>query len=216
MMPSRVRTAADIDCARAAPAKMASHTTSTSAYTSGFPPEAQAQLILGEICSGAVTFTSISRSGGGLTQGAVARGVDLLQAKRLIARDLPLSTRRSLEARYRVTDPYLQFWLRFIGPHLPEIERRRGDRITAMLHSSSPTPRGSREPASQRNGLPYPEMGPSRARRRCGARGVRNVTQTVSDPLRCGVGERRGVGVRRGASRLRRRRCQSHFHDPPR
>jgi AAA+ ATPase superfamily predicted ATPase len=98
-----------------------------------FPTEAQAGIILGQIGSGAVTFTTITRAGGGLTQAAVGRGVELLQAKRLIARDLPLSTRRSREARYRVTDPYLQFWLRFIGPYLPEIERGRGDRVTDRI-----------------------------------------------------------------------------------
>lgn len=107
-----------------------------------FPTEAQAQLILGEIGSGAVTFTTISRAGGGLTHAAVARGVDLLQAKRLIARDMPLSTGRSREARYRVTDPYLQFWLRFIGPYLPEIERGRGDRVTDRIRRHWTTWRG--------------------------------------------------------------------------
>lgn len=94
-----------------------------------FPVEAQARSILGEIGSGAVTYTNITRAGGGMTAASVSRGLDVLGSKRMVAKDLPLSTRPSREARYRVTDPYLQFWLRFIGPHLPEIERRRSDRV---------------------------------------------------------------------------------------
>src|SRR5262249_29014848 len=31
------------------------------------------------------------------------------------------------------TDPYLRFWLRFIQPHLPEIERLRGDLTLARI-----------------------------------------------------------------------------------
>lgn len=107
-----------------------------------FPTEAQAGDILREIGSGAVTFTNIARAGGGLSQAAVARGVDVLGAKRMVARDLPLSTRRSKEARYRVTDPYLQFWMRFIGPHLPEIERGRSDRVLDRIRSDWTTWRG--------------------------------------------------------------------------
>ena len=35
--------------------------------------------------------------------------------------------RRRRETRYAVADPYLRFWLSFLGPHLAEIERGRGD-----------------------------------------------------------------------------------------
>lgn len=107
-----------------------------------FPTEAQAGDVLSEIGSEAVTFTDIARAGGGLSQVAVARGVDVLGAKRMVARDLPLSTRRSREARYRVTDPYLLFWLRFIGPHLPEIERGRSDRVLDRIRDNWTTGRG--------------------------------------------------------------------------
>ncbi|MGC4755945.1 DUF234 domain-containing protein [Micromonospora trifolii] len=40
---------------------------------------------------------------------------------------VPLSTKPSRETRYVVADPYLRFWLSFLGPHLSEIERGRGD-----------------------------------------------------------------------------------------
>jgi hypothetical protein len=43
-------------------------------------------------------------------------------------RQVPLSIKPSKEARYRVSDPYMKFWLKFVGPYLPEIDRGRGDR----------------------------------------------------------------------------------------
>ena len=49
--------------------------------------------------------------------------------KRVVVKDVPLSTKPSSETRYRVADPYLRFWLKFIGPHLAEIERGRADRV---------------------------------------------------------------------------------------
>jgi hypothetical protein len=41
--------------------------------------------------------------------------------------ELPLSTKPSKDRRYRVTDPYLRFWLRFLADYTGEIERGRGD-----------------------------------------------------------------------------------------
>ena len=75
--------------------------------------------------------TSIARAAGGLYASSLGRSLELLIAKRIVVRDIPLSTAPSKEARYRVADPYLSFWLRFIGPHLAEIERGRGDRVLA-------------------------------------------------------------------------------------
>ena len=64
------------------------------------------------------------------------------RSRRVERHDLPLSAKASKEARYRVTDPYLQFWLRFIGPSMPEIERGRGDRTLARVRESWTTWRG--------------------------------------------------------------------------
>ena len=41
--------------------------------------------------------------------------------------ELPLSRRPSKERRFRVADPYLRFWLRFLAGYTHEIERGRGD-----------------------------------------------------------------------------------------
>ena len=98
-----------------------------------FPVEAQARVVLGQVGAGEVTFTTIARAAGGLQRASANRSLELLMTKRMVAKDLPLSTVPSGEARYRVTDPYLRFWLRFIGPHMAEIERGRGDRVLARI-----------------------------------------------------------------------------------
>jgi len=107
-----------------------------------FPSEVQARVVLEQIGAGERTFTNIARAAGGLQASSVTRTLELLANKRVVARDVPLSTRPSKEARYRVADPYLRFWLRFVGPHLAEIERGRGDRVLARIRSDWTTWRG--------------------------------------------------------------------------
>ncbi|MBB2913905.1 hypothetical protein FHS43_005214 [Streptosporangium becharense] len=92
-----------------------------------FPATTQAGEVLRAIGSGERTFTNIARSAGGISHSTLSRAADLLISKGIVTGELPLSTRPSKERRYRVTDPYLRFWLRFLGPHMPEVERRRGD-----------------------------------------------------------------------------------------
>lgn len=107
-----------------------------------FPAEAQARSVLTQIGAGEVTFTNIARAAGGLQQMSAKRSLDLLGKKYVVAKELPLSTATSHEARYRVADPYLRFWLRFIGPYMPEIERGRGDRVLTRIVRDWATWRG--------------------------------------------------------------------------
>lgn len=106
------------------------------ALAAEFPPDAQARTVLGTIGSGERTFTGIGNRAGGLQQASLDRALKALVAKRVVARDQPLSTKASRETRYRVADPYLRFWLTFLGPHMPEIERGRGDRVLARITES--------------------------------------------------------------------------------
>ncbi|HEX5543334.1 MAG TPA: ATP-binding protein [Micromonospora sp.] len=92
-----------------------------------FPDYVHARQVLSAIGSGERTFTNIARAAGGISGTTLTRATEFLTAKRLVAAELPISMRPSRERRYRVIDPYLKFWLRFIQPHLPEIERMRGD-----------------------------------------------------------------------------------------
>lgn len=107
-----------------------------------FPTEAQARTVLSAVGSGERTFTAIGRAAGGIQAASLNRALTLLAAKRVIAVDEPISTKPSKERRYRVADPYLRFWLTFLGPHLDEIERGRGDRVVARIRTSWTSWRG--------------------------------------------------------------------------
>jgi len=107
-----------------------------------FPADAQARAVLAQIGAGEVTFTKIARAAGGLQKASANRSLELLLKKRVIAKEKPLSTAPSSDPRYRVADPYLRFWLRFIGPHMAEIERGRGDRVLERIRGDWMTWRG--------------------------------------------------------------------------
>ncbi|WP_322778524.1 ATP-binding protein [Frankia sp. Cas4] len=106
------------------------------ALAAEFPVEAQARGVLGVIGSGERAFSLIGRAAGGIAQGSLSRALQLLTAKRLVTAMVPLSTRPSRETRYLIADPYLRFWLTFLGPYLHEIERGRGDLVLARIESS--------------------------------------------------------------------------------
>ena len=106
-----------------------------------FPHEAQARDVLSVIGHGERTFSSI-QSRSGLYEMSLSRSLDVLVAKRVISKDLPLTLAASRNARYRINDSYLRFWLSFIGPYLHEIERGRGDRVVERIRAQWPTWRG--------------------------------------------------------------------------
>jgi uncharacterized protein len=112
------------------------------ALAAEFPTGAQAHIILRAIGHGERTFSLIARAAGDLNPGSLKRSLDLLIDKRIVEADLPLSTKPSKETRYRVADPHLRFWLSFLGPGLPAIERGRGDQVLAAIRRSWPSWRG--------------------------------------------------------------------------
>ncbi len=133
------------------------------ALTAEFPADTQARRVLSAVGSGERTFTAIGQRAGGMPQSSLNRALTLLRDKRVVAADQPLSTKATKETRYRVADPYLRFWLTFIGPHMPEIERARGDRLLSRIQRSWTSWRGraiepviraslDRLPAAQRAG----------------------------------------------------------------
>ena len=103
------------------------------ALAAEFPTEAQARTVLSAIGNGERTFSLIGRAAGDLNPGALSRSLEILTSKRLVEARLPLSTQPSKETRYYVADPYLRFWLSFIGPNVPKIERGRGDQVLAAI-----------------------------------------------------------------------------------
>lgn len=107
-----------------------------------FPAELQAREVLRAIGAGEATFTGIGGRAG-IAQTPLARSLDLLvNRKRIVAAVRPLSAKPSRETRYFVADPYLRFWLRFIGPNMEEIERGRGELVAEEIREAWPQYRG--------------------------------------------------------------------------
>lgn len=106
------------------------------ALAAEFPADVQARTVLTQIGTGETTFTNIQKAAGGLQPTSLKRSLEHLVDKRVVAKDLPLSTKTSSESRYRVADPSLRFWLRFIGPNRSKIDRGRGDLVLADIRKS--------------------------------------------------------------------------------
>ncbi|NIK56900.1 DUF234 domain-containing protein [Kribbella shirazensis] len=107
-----------------------------------FPPRALGGEVLRAIGSGERTFSNIARSAGGLAHTSLTRAMQVLADKGIVVGELPVSLRPSKERRYRITDPYLRFWLTFLAPHMAEIERMRGDLTQARIKENWSSWRG--------------------------------------------------------------------------
>jgi len=128
------------------------------ALAAEFPAEAQARTVLSAIGNGERTFTLIGRAAGGLNPGALSRSLDILNNKRLIGAHLPLSTHPSKDTRYHVADAHLRFWLSFIAPGMPAIERGRGDQVLTAIKGKWTSWRGRAvEPVVRESLLRLPE-----------------------------------------------------------
>jgi AAA+ ATPase superfamily predicted ATPase len=112
------------------------------ALAAEFPAESLARTVLAAIGSGERTFSLIARTAGNLPPTSLTRALRLLTDKRVVQASTPLSTRPSHETRYAVADPHLRFWLAFLEPHLPEIERGRGDLVLDRIRSAWTSWRG--------------------------------------------------------------------------
>lgn len=98
------------------------------------PEGVQARTVLTAIGGyGERTFSGIQQAAGGLLPTSLSRALDLLTTKRIVAVDQPLSTKAQKEPRYRIDDPALRFWLPFVEPALPEVDRGRGDLALARV-----------------------------------------------------------------------------------
>lgn len=112
------------------------------ALAAEFPVETQAREVLGAIGAGETTFTAIG-SRVGIPQGSLARSLEILvERKRVVRAERPLSSKTPSDTRYSVADPYLRFWLRFVGPSMDEIERGRGALVAERIRTAWPTYRG--------------------------------------------------------------------------
>ncbi|MEU7633898.1 ATP-binding protein [Nocardia sp. NPDC049220] len=105
-----------------------------------FPESSRSRAVLEAIGSGERTYGAIAARAGGsgvLPAGTLSPLLNALQAKRIVAADLPLSTKPDTKnKRYRIADSYLRFWLAFLERGIPLIERGRGDLALERIERS--------------------------------------------------------------------------------
>jgi AAA+ ATPase superfamily predicted ATPase len=99
-----------------------------------FPDARQTRRVLAAIGGqpvGVSSFTQVAGrlpEEGGTAQTAVTRAIGVLEGKGVVAVDVPYgSGRASRLRRYRVADPYLRFWFRFVEGQQSHITRGRAD-----------------------------------------------------------------------------------------
>jgi uncharacterized protein len=109
---------------------------------------ASARLVLDAIGAdevGLVNFSAIAATlgGGKGAETAVTRSMKVLaDVKQIVAVDFPGGRLDSRLKRYRIADPYLRFWFRFIEPQLRNIEIGRPDLAIDAFRRSWPSWRG--------------------------------------------------------------------------
>lgn len=118
-------------------------TTALRIMASEFESELQAARVIEAIGHGESAYSRI-QARSGVKGNTLTDALDVLVAKKgLVAKDLPYAVPAGKKAaRYRVVDPYLRFWLRFVGPHLDELSRGRPDLVIARIERDWGTYRG--------------------------------------------------------------------------
>jgi AAA+ ATPase superfamily predicted ATPase len=106
-----------------------------------FPADLQASQVLRAIGAGDRSFSTIAARAG-IAATPLTRALSLLADKRVIATDLPTAVKTGTVSRYRVSDPYLRFWLRFVEHAVSDIQRGRPDLATSRVASGWVSYRG--------------------------------------------------------------------------
>jgi AAA+ ATPase superfamily predicted ATPase len=109
-----------------------------------FTTEIQARQVLEGIGHGETTFTNIARRSGITNSRSLTLALEVLvESKRLVQAELPFAAPPGKKnKRYTVIDPYLRFWLRFVGPNLDEIDRGRSDLVLERIERGWSSYRG--------------------------------------------------------------------------
>jgi AAA+ ATPase superfamily predicted ATPase len=109
-------------------------TTALRIMASEFERELQARKVIEAIGHGETAYTRIQSRAGVKGNTLTAALEVLVEGKRLVARDLPYAVPPGkTAAKYSVVDPYLRFWLRFVGPHIAELSRGRSDLVIERI-----------------------------------------------------------------------------------
>lgn len=102
-----------------------------------FPVELQARAVLEVLGRGAsaVSWRTL-QDACGLNEGSLTRSMNtLIDDLRLVERRRPLAGKRSRLTRFDIIDPYLRFWLTFVGPSMEMVLRGRGDQVAGLIAS---------------------------------------------------------------------------------
>jgi AAA+ ATPase superfamily predicted ATPase len=117
-------------------------TTALRIMASEFESELQAAKVIDAIGHGEVVYSRI-QTRSGVKGNTLNDALEVLVEKRLIAKEFPYAIPPGKKApRYTVVDPYLRFWLRFVGPHMDELSRGRSDLAIARIERDWETYRG--------------------------------------------------------------------------
>jgi uncharacterized protein len=109
-------------------------TTALRVMASEFERELQAARVIEAIGHGETAYSRIQSRSGVKGNTLTAALAVLIEAKRLVAKQLPYAAPPGkTAARYTVIDPYLRFWLRFVGPHMAELSRARPDLVVDRI-----------------------------------------------------------------------------------
>jgi hypothetical protein len=105
------------------------------------PGSVQARAVLAAIGNGERTWSGIraAMSSGAepMAASSLTNALRLLEAKRVVAVDTPLSAKPAeKERRYRIADPYLRFYLAYLAAGLPLVERGRADLLLRRVQRS--------------------------------------------------------------------------------
>ncbi len=140
---------------------------------SEFPRELQAKDVLEAIGHGEASYGRI-QARSGVRGNTLNDALDLLvERKRLVAKELPFAVPSGKKApKYIVTDPYLRFWLRFVGPHMEELSRGRPELVVGRIERDWELYRGRAVEPLVRASLERLLADPSLSERLGGARHV--------------------------------------------
>ena len=108
-----------------------------------FPTRLNPRSILSAVGYGERTLKTIADAVGASPTNLAKPINTLVNAKRIIRVEEPLSAERLNAPRYSITDPYLRFWLRFIERELPAIERLHTEEVVRRIMARWPDVRGT-------------------------------------------------------------------------
>jgi AAA+ ATPase superfamily predicted ATPase len=148
-------------------------TTALRILASEFQRELQAERVIEAIGHGESGHGRISNRSG-VKGNTLSDALDVLTMRKgLVSRSVPYAAPPGKQpARYTVVDAYLRFWLRFVGPHIAELSRGRGDLVISRIERDWTAYRGRAVEPIVRTALERLLTDPEHANRLGGAQHV--------------------------------------------